>query len=421
MKKNIAIIGSGISGLTCGHLLSPHHNVKVFESNHYIGGHTNTVSVNVEGKDYRVDTGFIVYNDWTYPNFIALMDKIGVSGQDTEMSFSVKHQKTGLEYNGNSLNTLFAQRRNIVRPSFYSMLSDIVKFNNLCKKMHADNAIDESLTLDQLVHKHKLGTNFTQHYLYPMCAAIWSSSLEQVTSFSAKFFINFFVNHGLLNITDRPQWQTIKGGSSEYITPLTTNFSHDIHLNTAVNNVKRDGKQYKISLDDGHEWLADDVIFACHSDQALKLLDSPSDAQTEVLGALRYAKNDVVLHTDTSVLPTRPLAWASWNYLLTGEDSETSRPAALTYNMNILQRIESDTTFCVTLNKTDNIDSSKILRRFTYAHPQFSKTSLAAQQERSRICGENNLHFCGAYWYNGFHEDGVRSALDVCQRFGIYL
>lgn len=421
MKKNIAIIGTGISGLTCGYLLSKQHNVRLFEANHYIGGHTNTVSVNVAGRDYRIDTGFIVYNDWTYPNFMELMEQIGVQGQDTEMSFSVKHAKSKLEYNGNNLNTLFAQRRNILNPKFYRMLADIVKFNNLCKEIHANGNIDETLTLQDLIAKNALGKDFADNYLFPMCAAIWSSSLEQVTQFSAKFFINFFINHGLLNITDRPQWKTIQGGSSEYIKPLTASFIDDIHLNSPVKSVTSEGSQKRVLLDNGEHWLADEVIFACHSDQALNLLSSPSDRQRDILSALQYADNDVVLHTDTSILPKRPLAWASWNYLLTGETDEAARPACITYDMNILQRIESDTTFCVTLNKTDLIDQNKILRRFTYSHPQFNHHTVAAQQSRSDICGSDGLHFCGAYWYNGFHEDGVKSALDVCRRFGATL
>ncbi len=421
MDKNIAIIGTGISGLTSAYLLSKKHNIKVFEANNYIGGHTNTVSVTLDNKDYRIDTGFIVYNDWTYPNFIKLMNSINVIGQNTEMSFSVKHQKTGLEYNGNTLNSLFAQRRNLIKPSFYSMLSDIVRFNTLCKKMHAEGTIDPNISLQQLIQKNGFGKAFADNYLLPMCAAIWSSSLSQVTQFSAKFFINFFVNHGLLNITERPQWQTIIGGSSEYIAPLTESFADKIMLGNPVVKVTAENGKHRVHLADGTDWLADEVIFACHSDQALALLSAPSNAQHDILSALKYSENDVVLHTDTSILPKRRLAWASWNYLLSGDTGENARPACVTYNMNILQRLEVDPTFCVTLNKTENIDPDKILRRFNYSHPQFSSSSIAAQQARADICGTDGIHFCGAYWYNGFHEDGVNSALDVCQRFGVGL
>ncbi len=422
MKQRIVVIGSGISGLTCGYLLHKEHDVTILEANDYIGGHTATIDLEVAGREYAIDTGFIVFNDWTYPNFIKLLQQIGVDRQATEMSFSVKNTAENLEYNGNTINSLFAQRRNIVRPKFIRIVRDILRFNKLCKAEHAKPSLAQDATLNDFIKQHGLSDDFARNYILPMCAAIWSSSLESIKAFPLRFFLQFFTNHGLLNIADRPQWYTIVGGSKQYIAPLTAGFADKIRLNSPVHHVKKTGQGYAVQLagQTDPEYF-DHVIFACHSDQALKMLSGAGDKYQQVLGAIPYANNEVVLHTDNSILPSRKLAWASWNYGLYGTQGEDLAPAVLTYNMNILQRIESDTTFCVTLNATDKLDPNKILRKFNYAHPQFSTRTIAAQQRRDEICGVDNLHFCGAYWYNGFHEDGVRSALDVCARFGATL
>jgi uncharacterized protein len=418
VKKKIAIIGSGISGLTCAYLLSRKHDIVVFEANNYIGGHTATIDVTVDGETQAIDSGFIVYNDWTYPNFIKLLDILGVKTQATEMSFSVKNQAENLEYNGNNLNSLFAQRRNILRPKFYRMVKDIIRFNRLCKQQATSGTVDENATLGDFIASHNFSKTFSYNYLLPMCAAIWSASLDDVKEFPLDFFLRFFNNHGLLNITDRPQWRTLVGGSRQYIAPLTENFKDKIKLSNKVNSVTRQATGYLLTYKQNVTERFDEVIFACHSDQALAMLPDASIAQQQILSAIPYAPNEVVLHTDTSLLPKRKLAWASWNYLLKGYKGEHSSPAVVTYNMNILQKLDSQHTFCVTLNNTADIDPDKILAKFSYAHPQFSQRGLMAQQRRAEICGQNGLHFCGAYWYNGFHEDGVRSALDVCQRFG---
>jgi len=411
--KKIAIIGSGISGLTSAYLLSKKHNITLFENNDYIGGHTATVDVQVDGKSYAIDTGFIVCNNKTYPNFLKLLKQIGVDYKDTEMSFSVHNIQSGLEYNGNNLNSLFAQRRNIFNPKFWGLVKEILRFNKACKQLHAEQ-IASHLTLGNFLDEQHFSDYFCQHYILPMGAAIWSTSMQEMRDFELRFFVQFFYNHGLLNISDRPQWHVIKGGSREYITPLIKNFSDKIKLNTHIKSVVRHADYVQINFDDDSEAQFDEVVFACHSDQALALLSDANDCESQILGAIPYSENQVVLHTDTSMLPTRQLAWASWNYRL---DSNNLRPAAVTYNMNILQGLNSDTTFCVTLNQSDIINKDKILREFTYYHPVFNKHSMAAQQRRSEICGHNRTHFCGAYWYNGFHEDGVRSALDVCKRF----
>ncbi|MBF7074698.1 FAD-dependent oxidoreductase [Glaciecola sp. MH2013] len=423
MTKRVAIIGTGISGLTTAYLLNRKHDVCVYEANDYIGGHTATKKIHLNGRDYAIDTGFIVYNDWTYPNFIKLMTALGVASQPTEMSFSVKNLSSKMEYNGNTLNSLFAQRRNIIKPKFWRLVLDILKFNKLCKQHIADKKDSDNMTLADFIAQHKLSDVFTQNYILPMCAAIWSTSLEASANFPLSFFLKFFNNHGLLNVTNRPQWHTIIGGSNQYIAPLTESFKDRIKLNAAVSRVVKSGEGFIVHSAKGSQNY-DEVVFACHSDQALEMLSneqSPDFDLSEyrsVLGAIPYAMNEVVLHTDTSVLPKRKLAWASWNYEIEGAQREATKPAAVTYNMNILQCIESDTTFCVTLNNTAAIAKDKVLGTYYYAHPQFSPEMVKAQEQRDKICGKEGLHFCGAYWYNGFHEDGVRSALDVAKRFG---
>ncbi|MEM0912707.1 MAG: FAD-dependent oxidoreductase [Pseudomonadota bacterium] len=425
-RKRIAIIGSGISGLTCGYLLSKSHDVTLFEANDYIGGHTATKPITVNDSTFNIDTGFIVFNDWTYPNFIKMMDTLNVDRQPTQMSFSVQNASTGLEYNGHTINTLFAQRRNLVSPSFYGLVGEILKFNKLCKSKLEQAQENESVTLIDFLHQHQFSTAFTQNYILPMCAAIWSASLDTAGQFPLAFFLKFFSNHGLLNITDRPQWFTIKNGSFSYIDPMIEGFKDNIHLSTPVIEVSRQDHQLTLKTHE-HSYNFDDVIFACHSDQVLNILElstfttSLAQSTKEVLGAIPYAMNDVVLHSDIKVLPKRKLAWASWNYRLKGSQNEQDSPAAVSYNMNILQRLDSEHTFIVTLNDSDSIDPSKILGEYKYAHPQFSLEMVAAQKKRSQICGKDNVHYCGAYWYNGFHEDGVRSALDVCERFGVTL
>lgn len=420
MSKRIAIVGSGISGLTCGHLLHKNHDITIYEANDYVGGHTATKDVTVKGRDYAIDTGFIVYNDWTYPHFIKLMNKLGVKSQPTEMSFSVKNETQNLEYNGNTINSLFAQRRNIFRPLFWRIVKDILRFNKLCKSQNVD-ALPQQQNLFGFLTEHRFSDAFIYNYILPMCAAIWSTSVEDIKAFPFKFFLRFFNNHGLLNITDRPQWYTLIGGSREYIAPLTEGFEKKIMLNAAVTSVAKTAQGYQVNSALGSK-VFDEVIFACHSDQALAMLDNQDIPQREtikhILGAIKYIPNEVVLHTDESVLPKRKLAWASWNYSICDAQNAHLSPAVLTYNMNILQCIDSSTTFCVTLNDRQSINDKDILGVYHYAHPQFNDDAIEAQARRSEISGVAGLHFCGAYWFNGFHEDGVRSALDVCQHFG---
>ncbi|HEX8593182.1 MAG TPA: FAD-dependent oxidoreductase [Pseudomonas sp.] len=413
----IAIIGSGIAGLTSAFLLNRSHDITVFEAADWIGGHTHTVDVTVNGRDYAIDTGFIVFNDWTYPNFIRLLESLGVAFKPTEMSFSVCDSKNGTEYNGNNLNSLFAQRSNLLSPSFWGMLRDILRFNREALNDLQNKGIAQDTTLGEYLKSGGYGQRFIEQYIVPMGAAIWSMSLADMLGFPLQFFVRFFKNHGLLSISDRPQWCVIEGGSSRYIEPLTASFRQKIRLACPVHSVERDAFGVTVNSAAGSERF-EKVIFACHSDQALKLLAEPTPAERDILGALPYAQNEVVLHTDTNLLPKRSLAWASWNYRLGGDEQQM---AAVTYDMNILQGIESDTTFCVSLNQTAAIDSTKILARYHYSHPQYSLAGVVAQSRWQELNGANHTWFCGAYWANGFHEDGVVSGLRVAAEFGEYL
>lgn len=410
----VAIIGSGISGLTCAYLLNRHHDITVFEASDWVGGHTHTVDVELNGERHAIDTGFIVFNDWTYPHFIKLLDQLGVPSQPTEMSFSVRDPLSGVEYNGNTLNTLFAQRRNLLSPPFWGMLRDIMRFNREVLRDMDAQRIPAETTLGAYLKRNGYGQRFIDHYIVPMGSAIWSMSLADMLGFPLQFFVRFCRNHGLLSVSDRPQWRVVSGGSRRYVAPLIAGFEDRIRLNCPVERVERDAAGVTLHSSAGTEHF-DRVVFACHSDQALRLLVEPSQPEQQVLRALRYADNDVVLHTDIRLLPDRPLAWASWNYRLGGS---AERPAAVTYNMNILQGIQSDTTFCVSLNQTAAIDPALILGRFRYAHPQYSLAGVAAQARWAELQGQQHSYYCGAYWANGFHEDGVLSALRVAAEFG---
>ncbi|WP_434604786.1 FAD-dependent oxidoreductase [Pseudomonas sp. Z4-7] len=410
----IAIIGSGISGLTCAYLLSRQHQVSLFEADNRIGGHTHTVDVEWAGQRYGVDTGFIVYNDWTYRNFIRLMDQLGVASRPTEMSFSVHDPASGLEYKGHTLGSLFAQRRNLLSPGFWGMLLDILRFNRQATADLLAQRIDASTRLGDYLHAQGYGGRFIEQYILPMGSAIWSMSPAGMMEFPLQFFLRFCHNHGLLSVDQRPQWRVIEGGSRGYIEPLCAGFREHIHLDCPVRRVSRDADGVTVHSRRGIERF-DKVVFACHSDQALALLETASVAEAEVLGALAYARNEVLLHTDTRLLPQRRNAWASWNYRLGGPPEA---PAALTYNMNILQGLDAPVTFCVSLNQSESVDPAQVLARFDYAHPQYSLAGVAAQARQGDLQGRQHSYFCGAYWANGFHEDGVVSALAVARHFG---
>jgi predicted NAD/FAD-binding protein len=409
----VAIIGGGISGLLAAYLLTPDHDITVFEANDYIGGHTHTVPVTLGEETYAVDTGFIVFNDWTYPNFIKLLTRLGVASQPSSMSFSVRCERTGLEYNGTSLNTLFAQRRNLLRPSFHRMVRDILRFNRTAPALLQTE--DLPLTLGDYLVAQSYSREFIDHYLIPMGAAIWSADPQQIHCFPAQAFIRFFHNHGMLTVNHRPQWRAVRGGSWRYVEVLTHPFRDRIRLSSPVRSITRYPDRVEVTPQQGETERFDRAIVATHSDQALALLSDASDQEREILEAIPYQQNEVILHTDTSLLPRRRLAWASWNYHIPREPRDQ---VAITYNMNILQNLPAPEPLCVTLNCDQAIDPEKVIRRFTYHHPVYTQAALAAQKRADHINGLNRTYFCGAYWGYGFHEDGVNSALAVCRHFG---
>jgi predicted NAD/FAD-binding protein len=409
----VAIIGSGIAGMTAAYRLHAQgHDITVYEANDYYGGHTATMDVERHGRHWSIDTGFIVFNDWTYPNFIALLDELQVEWQYSDMSFSLSCEKTGLEYNGTSVNSLFAQRMNALRPSFLRMIYDILRFNTEARALLSDAG--NSLTLSQYLQDNGYSRAFTQQYIVPMGRAIWSASESAMLEFPARFFVEFFDRHGFLNVSNRPVWRAIKGGSREYARKLVAAYQHSIRLRTPIESVRRDAAQVLIRTRAGAVETHDYVVFACHSDQALRMLEQPSLVEREVLGAFPYQENEVLMHTDTRMLPRTPLARAAWNYHLLDRAQDR---VALTYDMNVLQNLDAPENFLVTLNRNQDIDASKVLGSYVYHHPVYTPGAVAAQQRHGEINGVNRSFYCGAYWGYGFHEDGVVSAQRMLNDF----
>lgn len=407
----VAVIGAGISGLGCAHRLDDlGHQVSVFESRDRIGGHTATYDVKLGARRYAIDTGFIVYNENTYPQFIELMKSLQVVTKPTSMGFSVSDDQSGLEYAGNNLNTLFAQRRNLISPRFLNMVREILRFNREAVADLDAGRLSTDETLGIYLDRNGYSTGFQRSYLLAMTSAIWSADFTDSRDFPVEFFIRFFRNHGLLQVSQRPQWRVIDGGSREYLGPLTAPFEDNIFVNHRVVSVLRQGPAgVTVKFANGREEIFDEVVIAAHSDQALAMLGDATALEQEILGAIPYRDNDVVLHTDDRLLPRNRKTWSSWNYRL---KPGTDR-AVVTYNMNILQGICSPETFCVTLNDSSSINPARVLGRFNYAHPQFTVAGIKAQQRWQEINGVNGTWFCGAYWHNGFHEDGLASGLRV--------
>lgn len=417
-RQRIAVIGAGVSGLTAAWLLADKHDVHLFEAGDYAGGHTNTEQVEAGGRTWPVNTGFIVFNDWTYPNFIKLMDRLGVASEVSNMSFSVDCHASGLQYNGTSLNTLFAQRRNLFNLNFLKMIREILRFNKETRADLAAGTIPDGETLGEYLNRNGYSRYFRNYYIVPMGAAIWSAPEIVLEQFPIRFFLQFFNNHGMLSVDDRPTWRVISGGSATYVNRMMDKLGERTHLNSPITSVKRDEEGVTL-VANGQEHRFDQVIFGCHSDQALAMLDDATDDERSILGAIAYQKNDVVLHTDASVLPSNRLAWAAWNYMI---PEHSTQPVSVTYNMNVLQNFDdAPETFCVTLNRSRDINPEKVIKRFEYDHPVFTLDAVAAQERYDDIGNRNRTHFCGAYWFNGFHEDGVRSALRVTRAFGVEL
>ncbi len=408
----IAVIGAGISGLTTAYLLCQEHEVVVYEANDYIGGHTHTVDVEAGKATYPVDTGFIVFNEKTYPNFIKLLQQLEVPWQPSKMSFSVRCEKTGFEFSPTSLNALFARRTNLFRPAFYRMLVDIFRFRRASEALVASQ--DDTTTLGEYLDKGNFSPWFRHYFIVPMGAAIWSTDPVRFLEFPARYFAAFFHNHGILQVKKQPKWFVIQGGSRQYIEKLVAPFRDTIRLSTPVQSVRRRENHIEVSTPDGTERF-DHCILAAHSDQALSLIADPTDSERAVLSKMPYQKNVTILHTDSSLMPHFRACWASWNTFIPESDAEG---VTLTYNMNMLQGLRAPVDFCVSLNQETAIEPDNILNRFVYHHPLYTPEGLAARKRFQEINGKNRLHFCGAYWGHGFHEDGVNSALAVCAYFG---
>jgi predicted NAD/FAD-binding protein len=409
----IAIIGAGISGLVSAYLLWREHEIVVYEANDYVGGHTHTIDVDAEGTTYPVDTGFIVFNQKTYPNFVRLLKQLGVSWRPSKMSFSVRCEKSGLEYSPTSPNALFAQRRNLLRPAFVRMLLDIFRFRKASQRLIQSQ--DNETTLGEYLETQGYSKWFKDYFIIPMGSAIWSADPNGFQEFPARYFAAFFHNHGFLQVRQQPQWLVVKGGSRQYVEKLIDPFRDRIRVDCPVRSISRRGEHVEVTTRDESVERFDQCIIAAHSDQALSMIAEPTEAENAVLGAIPYQENSTVLHTDSSMMPRHKSCWASWNSFI---PKGLRRGATLTYNMNILQGLQMPVDVCVTLNQEQRIDPSKIIRKMTYSHPAYTSRGLAAQKRFHEISGKHRIHFCGAYWGYGFHEDGVKSALAVGKYFG---
>jgi len=413
----IAIVGSGVSGLVCAHLLHPRHDVTVFESASRPGGHTNTVHLELPDGPQDVDTGFIVFNDRNYPLFTTLLARLGVASQASTMSFSVSDERTGLEWRGSSPNTVFAQRRNLVNPVFVKMLADVARFNRAARRLLADPP-DDDFTLGDLLRQGRWSRAFMDWYLVPLGAAIWSADPTTFTDYPAAAFARFFDHHGLLSTGRQPSWRTVSGGAARYVDKIVAPLGDRLRLSTPVDKIVRRRRCVEVRTTDGAPEDFDHIILATHAPQSLRLLSDPTPAEREILGAIRYQPNHAVLHTDEGLLPRHRRARASWNYHVPRVEQ---RLPTVTYDLTRLQSIKSATRVLLTLNRPDAIDATKVLATFDYEHPVFDTGALRAQRRHGEINGRNRTSLCGAYWGHGFHEDGVRQAVEICRPFGATL
>ncbi len=411
----IAVVGSGIAGLAASYWLSRQHDVELYEAAATLGGHAHTVDLEHRGETLAIDTGFMVFNEWTYPNFCALLRELGVASEPTSMSFSVRSDNERLEYNGTSFNGLFAQRKNLWNRRYWRMLRDVLRFNRQC---HAGlSAAENEMTVAEFLRHGGYSEEFAAWYLLPMGSAIWSCPAGVFAQFPIRFIREFYDNHGLLNLVRRPTWRIITGGSRTYVEALRQRMEARVFLNHPVRSVHRSDEDVRLVLANGECERFDHVVLACHSDQALRLLAEPTGAEREILSAFRYEESVVQLHTDTSLLPRSRRAWASWNYWIpeSSAAAEYAPAARLTYELNRLQNLGSRQTFCISLNSTPWIDPKLVLKTFHYAHPVYTLQRDKAQARHHELLGPNRTSYAGAYWRNGFHEDGVVSALAVCQ------
>ncbi|HJW06887.1 MAG TPA: FAD-dependent oxidoreductase [Rhodanobacter sp.] len=409
----IAVIGSGIAGLASAWLLSRRHEVTLYEANDYLGGHTHTHAIELAGRRYAVDTGFIVHNPVHYPLLTRLFDELGVASQPTTMSFSVHSEASGLEYNAGTLDALFCQRRNLLSPRFLGMLRDLVRFYREAPALLAQR--DDTTTLGAYLERHRYGAAFRDEHLIPMASALWSSPSAQILQFPARYLVQFMANHQMLQLADRPQWRVVKGGSSTYVAALRAHWPVRERLNCPAFSIHRHDRHVEVDSAAGIAHF-DQVVLACHSDQALRLLGDASEREQSILGAIGYQANDTVLHTDASVLPRRRKAWAAWNAWL---PRDPGAACTVSYCMNLLQGLDAPEPLVVTLNRSEAIDPARVLARMRYHHPVYTPAAVAAQRRKAEIQGWRRTWYAGAYWGWGFHEDGMRSAVDVAAALGV--
>jgi uncharacterized protein len=412
----IAIVGAGISGLVSAHLLAREHQITVFEANGYAGGHTNTVRVDTASGTHHVDTGFIVFNDRNYPNFERLLAELGVASQPSNMSFSVSDGTGEFEYSSASPNGLFAKRTHLAAPWFHHMLLDLARFNRAARAMLDDPDAPTHVSLGAWLQRGHFSRVFIERLIVPQASAVWSADPAQMWSFPARFMLEFFANHGMLGFRDRPAWRTVRGGSARYVEALIAPWRERLRLDTLVQSVTRAADHVVVEARGSEAERFDRVVLATHSDQALALLADATASERELLGTIPYQRNQAVLHTDATLLPRRPRAWASWNYHLLDEPKPCT---TVTYHMNRLQSLHAREEYCVTLNRTEAIDPGRIISVIDYAHPVFTPAGVAAQGRVAEISGRNLTHYAGAYWGWGFHEDGVVSALRVTRELGV--
>lgn len=417
--SRIAVIGSGISGLAAAYFLSRRHEVSLFEKDDRLGGHTHTVTVDGDHGPLALDTGFLVHNDRTYPNLIRLFAELGVETHASDMCFAVSCRQTGLEYSSRGARGFFAQPANLLNPQHLGLLQQIFRFNREAPALMRQPDADR-WTLGEFLEAGRYDDRFTGRYLLPMASAIWSASLDSIREFPALTMIRFLDNHGLLAVAGQPQWKTVRGGSHTYIPKLTAPFAARIERNAALASVRRTESHVELTFHGRPAQTFDEVVFACHGDQVLPLLADASDRERDVFSQFETTTNETWLHRDGSLLPKRPMARASWNYLLSRDDAAPT----VTYHLNRLQDLRDQRDqYCVTLNPGNapegTIDERLVLRKMVYRHPQYTRASVAAQQRWGEVSGVRRTHFCGAYWFYGFHEDGLRSALRVANALGV--
>jgi uncharacterized protein len=413
--KSVAVIGAGISGLAAAAILSRRHRVDLFEQDGRLGGHTNTVTVDDPDGTVSLDTGFLVHNDRTYPNLVRLFGELDVATRDSDMSFAVSCRRSGLEYSSRGANGFFAQRKNLMSRAHLSLLREIVRFNREAPALLAAPDAGRQ-TLGDFLDARRFSEGFTHRYLFPMASAIWSASLDAIRSFPALTLIRFFENHGLLSLNAQPTWRVVAGGSHTYIPRLVSKVSGAVHQGAAIASVRRSEATVTVDFHDRPARAFDEVVFACHGDQVLSLLADPSDRERDVFAGFTTTTNMAWLHTDASVLPTQPRARASWNYRLA---ADADAAPTVTYDLNRLQGLTAREQYCVTLNPNGGIDEHRVLRRFVYRHPLYTREAIGAQQQWKDVSGVNRTHYCGAYWFYGFHEDGLNSALRVARTLGV--